>query len=60
MIRCESRDGRQRFCGVPQGLRQAQIVRQLSNTRCEYNYNWGFRRDGVWVDQGCRAEFSIH
>lgn len=60
VIRCESHDGRQRFCRVPGGLRDAQIVRRLSDTRCQQGYNWGFQRDGIWVDRGCRAEFSVY
>lgn len=60
VIRCESRDGRQNFCRVPGGLRDAQIVRRLSDTRCQQGYNWGFQRDGIWVDRGCRAEFSVY
>lgn len=60
VIRCESHDDRQRFCRVPSGVRQAEIVRRLSDTRCEYNYNWGFRRDGIWVERGCRAEFRVY
>jgi hypothetical protein len=60
VIRCESRDGRQSFCRVPGGLREAQIVRRLSNTRCQQGYNWGVQRDGIWVDGGCRAEFSVY
>ena len=60
IIRCESRDDRQRFCPVRGGVRDAQIVRRLSDTNCRYNYNWGFRRDGIWVDRGCRAEFRVN
>jgi hypothetical protein len=60
VIRCESRDGRQSFCRVPGGLRDAQIVRRLSDTRCQHGYNWGVQRDGIWVDRGCRAEFSVY
>jgi hypothetical protein len=60
VVRCESRDGRQSFCRVPGGLREAQIVRRLSDTRCQQGYNWGFQRDGIWVDRGCRAEFSVY
>ena len=60
VIRCESRDGRPRFCRVPGGVRQAEIVRRLSDSRCDYNYNWGFRRDGIWVERGCRAEFRVY
>lgn len=60
VIRCESRDDRQRFCRVPGGVREAQIVRRLSDTRCQFNYNWGYQRDGIWVDRGCRAEFRVY
>ena len=59
VIRCESRDGRQRFCRVPGGLREANIERRISNAGCDYGYSWGFRRDGVWVDRGCRADFVV-
>lgn len=57
-IRCESRDFGQQFCRVP-GLRTAEIVHQISKTRCQFNANWGYTRDGVWVDQGCAGQFVI-
>jgi hypothetical protein len=60
VVRCESHDERQRFCRVPGGLREAQIARRLSDTRCQLNYNWGYQRDGIWVDRGCRAEFRVY
>lgn len=60
VVRCESHDGRPRFCRVPGGVRQAEIVRRLSDSRCEYNYSWGFRRDGIWVERGCRADFRVY
>ena len=49
VIRCESRDGRQRFCRVPGGLREANIERRLSRAGCDYGRSWGFRRDGVFA-----------
>lgn len=57
-VRCESRDFGRQFCRVP-GLRAADIVHQISQTRCQFNGNWGYNRDGIWVDQGCAAEFVI-
>jgi hypothetical protein len=59
-LRCESQDGRYEFCRVGGSVRQAQIVRQMSQSQCRYNVSWGYRSDGVWVDRGCRAEFSIY
>ena len=56
---CESRDGRYNFCRTGY-IRQAQIYRQLSSSRCQYQYNWGYRSDGVWVNNGCRAEFLVY
>lgn len=55
-IRCESTDNRQRQCQT--GWRDAQLVRQLSNTRCVEGQNWGSRNGSIWVSNGCRAEFA--
>jgi hypothetical protein len=35
------------------------LRRQLSREACVEGISWGFDRDGIWVDQGCRAEFEI-
>jgi hypothetical protein len=35
------------------------LVKQLSREACVEGVSWGFDRDGIWVDQGCRAEFSV-
>jgi len=55
-IRCESADNRQRQCQT--GWRDAQLVRQLSRTRCVEGQNWGSRNGTIWVSNGCRAEFA--
>ncbi len=56
-VRCESVDGRERHCPVETrgGVR---LVRQLSRTACIEGRNWGYDRQGVWVDGGCRADFE--
>lgn len=59
VVRCESRDQRSRFCHVPGGVRNAELQRVVSDARCRYGYSWGFRRDGIWVDRGCRADFVV-
>jgi hypothetical protein len=58
-ITCESRDERYNFCRTGT-IRNVEVRRQLSNSDCRYNYSWGFRSDGVWVDRGCRAEFTVY
>ena len=57
-IRCESHDGRTRYCGVDtrSGVR---LVRQLSDRTCLRGRNWGVNERGLWVTDGCRAEFEL-
>ena len=54
---CESKGQIRRECGVTIE-RKATLVRQLSSAPCEEGRSWGWSRNGVWVDKGCRAEFS--
>jgi hypothetical protein len=58
-VRCESRDGRRADC--PADLRNYYFrdLRQVSRTQCVQGNNWGFDDRGVWVAQGCRAEFMF-
>lgn len=35
------------------------IVRQRSEADCVFNKTWGYDRDRIWVDRGCRADFEI-
>ncbi len=35
------------------------LHKQLSREACVEGVSWGFDRDGIWVDQGCRAEFAV-
>ncbi len=57
VFRCESRDNRYQQC-ASESRSRARLVRQLSNAPCIEGRTWGSNRGGVWVDRGCRAEFS--
>lgn len=57
-IECASRDGRYSLCRTETG-RGVTLIRQLSKTACVQNQTWGFTREGIWVDRGCRARFQI-
>jgi hypothetical protein len=35
------------------------IIRQRSEADCVFNRTWGYDRDRIWVDHGCRADFEI-
>lgn len=57
VVRCESSDGRTRQCAADTrgGVR---LIRQVSRGPCIEGRTWGWSRDGIWVTQGCRAEFA--
>ena len=56
-VLCESKNNRRQECRT--GFRgNAVLSRQLSSTRCIEGQTWGQGRDSVWVDRGCRAEFT--
>lgn len=54
---CESTQGGPRFCASA-GRGDVRLVRQVSRAPCVEGRSWGRERGGVWVDQGCRAEFE--
>lgn len=58
VVRCESSDGRERHCALDTrgGVR---LARQLSRSACIEGQSWGVDRGGVWVAQGCRADFVV-
>jgi hypothetical protein len=58
LVRCESVNSRSNFCRVDT-RGGVEIVRQLSRERCVRGRNWEVRRDGIVVDDGCRAEFAV-
>jgi hypothetical protein len=57
-ITCSSNDGRRNWCDIG-GARDARMVRQISGSACIRDNTWGVDRRGLWVDRGCRADFSI-
>lgn len=57
MVRCESHDNRTSHC-VADTAAGVRLVRQLSDSSCEYGRDWGYDARGVWVTNGCRAEFA--
>jgi hypothetical protein len=58
-LRCASRDYRYAFCPTPGRVVAARVVRRHSKRPCLQNYSWGFQRDGIWVDDGCDADFDV-
>jgi hypothetical protein len=57
-IYCASDDGRRRTCPVNTGG-VVRLVNQRSGASCVRGQTWGFNRNGIWVDRGCRADFEV-
>ncbi|RYG19703.1 DUF3011 domain-containing protein [bacterium] len=58
-VRLESNSGRRetRYVGTDARVR---LTRQLSKKPCRQGRSWGVDSNGrLWVDDGCRAEFSV-
>jgi hypothetical protein len=56
---CESRDSRRRYCPAEVGDATVRLDSTLSRVPCVEGKSWGHDANGIWVDQGCRASFSI-
>jgi hypothetical protein len=56
-ITCSSDDGKRNYCNIDT-RRGVQLTRQISGSPCIQNDTWGYDNRGLWVDRGCRAEFS--
>jgi Protein of unknown function (DUF3011) len=57
-LTCSSTGYRYEYCAAnTQG--RVLIVREVSTGNlCHQGRGWGFDNNGIWVDKGCRAEFS--
>jgi Protein of unknown function (DUF3011) len=58
-LECSSKDNRYTLCRIDTA-RGVAMERQLSRSICTQNQTWGFTREGIWVDRGCRARFIIN
>lgn len=58
LIRCESIDNDFETCAVD-ARRGVELYRQISRTPCRFRTNWGYDSRGIWVDEGCAAEFVV-
>jgi hypothetical protein len=57
-IECRSSGHRYAYCPADTGY-SVRLVRQLSISDCRQGRSWGFDGRGVWVDNGCSAEFEV-
>jgi len=58
-LTCSSTNGRRATCGANTS-RGVTLLRELGgSTQCEEGFSWGYTRQAIWVDRGCRAEFAL-
>lgn len=58
VVRCESWDGRTAHCRVDT-RGGVVLINQLSRAGCWEGRTWGWDRGGIWVTDGCRADFRV-
>ena len=58
VIRCESHRGRDNYCTADTSGGVV-LRRTLSKAACIEGQSWGFDATGIWVHQGCRADFDV-
>lgn len=56
---CASKDGRPNRCPLDVRIQHAEVDKRYSRSRCDYGRSWGWDRDAIWVDHGCRARFRL-
>lgn len=57
-IQCESRGNYMEYCEVPE-LEHVEIVDVLSRRGDSCRGNWGYDPRGIWVKNGCKAQFGF-
>ncbi len=57
-VTCESSGMRRTYCGVGQHG-DIRLVSTMGSRPCRQNETWGVESEGIWVDQNCRARFSV-
>jgi len=55
---CESNGSQRSYCRADARF-GVQLTHQLSRANCVLDRTWGSDRNGVWVSNGCRAEFAM-
>ncbi|MCB0353890.1 MAG: DUF3011 domain-containing protein [Bdellovibrionales bacterium] len=59
-VTCESKDDRRTYCDV-RNMRDStvELERKFSKSSCIEGRSWGTDSRGIWVEDGCRAEFRV-
>lgn len=55
---CGSKPGERQTCAA-ETKAGVTLVQSLGTAACELGKTWGYDKDGIWVSDGCSAEFSV-
>ena len=55
---CESTGVARQYCAVDT-RGQVRLARQIGSAACRQGSTWGYDDRGIWVSNGCRAEFQV-
>ncbi len=58
-ISCNSNGYRYQFCPADTQGRVVLLRENSTGNLCRQGRGWGFDNSGIWVDRGCRGEFSF-
>src|SRR5512141_1509300 len=61
LVTCESKNNVRHTCAADARGRLVTVNQELSKNPCVAGKTWGVTRNrkGIWVDDGCRAEFLV-
>ncbi|MDQ6708408.1 MAG: DUF3011 domain-containing protein [Acidobacteriota bacterium] len=57
-VTCNSDDGKRHYCNADT-RGGVQLSQQVSGSACVQGSTWDFDNNGIWVDRGCRARFTV-
>ncbi len=57
-VTCASSDFGYNYCRIRTN-NNVRMINQVSESDCIEDKTWGYDKGGIWVDKGCRAEFSL-
>lgn len=56
---CGSENGRRQTCPWDRKRGKPVLLEKLSASACTEGRSWGYDKQGLWVDEGCRARFGL-
>jgi hypothetical protein len=59
LLQCGTDSSQRVLCAAGGEIASARLVRDLSSGKCGPAGSWGWTRNAVWADNGCRGDFAV-